>query len=193
MHNGKSICAAAAVALLVSGCSTRPRNFTVGLSAPVPSRSAFESDFRTCELLVRQGRNADFKSGAAQVLATGAGALGSGAAMVGTGMVGITTGGAAAAAATAVMPVIGVFVGVGVSRVIRSGKEGKYKRSMDACLTEYGYSVDSWARVRKKEDAARIAADRATVNAVNAMATAEQAPTAGASSALPETAAASGS
>ena len=161
-HN---ICALVGVAMLVSGCSTRPRNFTAELSAPVVDRMAFEGDFRTCQTLVRQGRTADFKSGAAAMLATGVGTIGAGAAMAGTGLVGITTGGGAAAAASIAMPVVGVFLGFGVSRIIRSGKERKYKRAMVTCLDEYCYGVSRWATVKKREDAAKIAAAKASVGA----------------------------
>ena len=164
MNHNAMICALTGVAMLVTGCATRPRNFTAELSAPVADRMAFESDFRTCQTLVRQGRKADFKSGAATALATGVGTVGAGAAMAGTGLVGITTGGGAAALATAAMPIVGVFLGFGVSRMIRSGKEGKYKRAMDACLDEYGYGVSRWSAVKKKEDAAKIAAAKASVS-----------------------------
>ncbi|MGD9811182.1 MAG: hypothetical protein AB7U35_07585 [Sphingobium sp.] len=149
--------------LLAPGCSTRPRNFAATVSTPVVDRTAFESDFRTCQTLARQGYTSNFKGAAASALATGAGTLGTGVAMVGTGMVGITTSGAAAAAATAAMPVVGILVGVGVSRTIRAGKERKLKRAMGDCLAEYGYSVDTWARVNKRDDAARISAEQVTV------------------------------
>ncbi len=163
MNRNAMICALTGAAMLVTGCSTRPRNFTAELSAPVADRMAFESEFRTCQTLVRQGRKNDFRSGAATALATGVGTVGAGAAMAGTGLVGITTGGGAAAAASMAMPVVGVFLGFGVSRMIRSGKEGKYKRALGACLDEYGYGVSRWSTVKKKEDAAKMAATRATV------------------------------
>lgn len=162
--NSKMILATAAAAMLASGCSTRPRNFTAELSASVPDRAAFEGEFRTCQTLVRQGHKSNFKGAAATVLATGAGTVGAGAAMASAGLVGITSSGGAYAAAAA-MPVVGVFLGFGVSRIIRSSKEGKYKRAMDACLSEYGYSVGKWAKVNKKDDAARIAAAKASITA----------------------------
>lgn len=158
MQTSRALVALAVAASLVSGCSTRPRNFTASLSAPVVDRTALENDFRTCQTLVRQGHTADFRATAATALATGAGTLGTGLAMAGTGMVGITTGGGAAVAATAAMPVIGVLLGFGVSRMIRSGKERKYKRAMASCLAEYGYGVHEWSKVHKRDDAARMTA-----------------------------------
>ena len=158
-HN---ICALVGVAMLASGCSTRPRNFTAELSAPVVDRMAFEGDFRTCQTLVRQGHKSNFKGAAASALATGVGTVGAGAAMASAGLVGITSSGGAALA-TAAMPLVGVFLGFGVSRMIRSGKEGKFKRAMDACLDEYGYGVSRWSAVKKRDDAAKIAATKATI------------------------------
>ena len=162
-HN---ICALVGVAMLISGCSTRPRNFTAELRAPVPDRAAFENEFRTCQTLVRQGRKAGFKN-AATGLAVGSGAVGAGLAVGSMTAGGVYSGyGAAGAAAGAALmattAVIGI-AGFGLTRLIRGGKERKYKRTMDACLTEYGYSVDSWAKVNKKDDAAKIAASKATV------------------------------
>ena len=162
-HN---ICALAAVSVLASGCSTRPRNFTAELSAPVPDRAAFENDFRTCQALVRQGHRNGFKS-AATGLAVGTGAVGAGLA-VGTATAGGVYGGygAAGAAAGAALMATTLVVGIagfGLTRLIRGGKERKYKRVMDACLTEYGYSVGSWAKVDKKDDAAKIAATKASL------------------------------
>ena len=162
----KMILATAAAAMLATGCSTRPRNFTAELSAPVPDRAAFEGDFRTCQTLVRQGHKSNFKGAAASALATGVGTVGAGAAMASAGLVGITSGGGAVVAAAA-MPVVGVFLGFGVSRMIRSGKEGKYKRAMNTCLDEYGYGVSRWSTVKKKDDAAKIAAGKASVQSTD--------------------------
>ena len=162
----KMILATAAAAMLATGCSTRPRNFTAELSAPVPDRAAFEGDFRTCQTLVGQGHKSNFKGAAASALATGVGTVGAGAAMASAGLVGITSGGGAVVAAAA-MPVVGVFLGFGVSRMIRSGKEGKYKRAMNTCLDEYGYGVSRWSTVKKKDDAAKIAAGKASVQSTD--------------------------
>ncbi len=73
-------------------------------------------------------------------------------------------GGGAAAAAAAAMPVVGVLIGFGVSRAIRGGKERKYKRAMEGCLNEYGYEVGTWAKARKKEDAASLSAANVKVS-----------------------------
>lgn len=156
------LCALSVIALLATGCSTKPRNFTASLSAPVANRSAFQQDYRTCQTLVAKGRKEAFKSAAAQGLAAGAGTIGGTALVTGLGA-GVNVGTGAASASFAAVPVIGVLAGFGVSRMIRGGRERKYKRNMSACLTEYGYTVAGWSKLRKKEDAALIAADRVRV------------------------------
>ncbi len=158
------LCALLVAGSLTSGCSTRPRNFTANLTAPVAERSVFESNFRTCQALVRQGHTSNFKGAAATALATGVGTVGAGAAIAGTGLVGITTTGGGAAAASLAMPIVGVLIGFGISRAIRGGREGRFKRAMDSCLNEYGYSVRSWTKLHKNDDAARVAAQLATVH-----------------------------
>ncbi|MDP3677034.1 MAG: hypothetical protein Q8R44_18345 [Novosphingobium sp.] len=166
MNRNPTIFALAAACVLVSGCSTRPRNFTAELSAPVPDRMAFENDFRTCQTLVRQGHRNGFRS-AATGLAVGSGAVGAGLAVGSMTAGGVyssygAAGAAAGAALMATTAVVGI-AGFGLTRLIRGGKERKFKRAMDACLTEYGYSVGSWAKVHKKDDAAKIAAGSAIV------------------------------
>jgi len=157
MRGSAVVCTLAVSAMLLSGCSTRPRNFAASVSEPVADRTSFEKDYRTCQALVRAGRSNNFKAAAATALATGAGTVGSGMAMAGAGMVGITSSGGAVVAVAA-MPVVGVLAGFGVSRMIRTGKERKFKRAMTACLSEYGYAVEGWTKLHKRDDAANIAA-----------------------------------
>lgn len=163
MPISKSSFALATLALIISGCSARPRNFVANVSSPVGDRTTFESDYRTCQALVAKGRSSDFKSVAATGLATGAGTFGATAVAASAGGIGI---GGATAAASVAIPFVGVLAGFGVSRAIRDGKERKVKRSMTACLSEYGYSVDGWTKLKKRQDAARIAALSAEVTLV---------------------------
>ena len=158
--------ALATAAVLLPGCSTAPRNFSANLSAPVADPTAFEQDYRTCQTLVKGGRTSDFKAGAATALAGGVGALGTGAAMAGTGMAGIGMSGGAAAAASAALPVVGFAAAFGMSRAIRGGKERKLKRTMSNCLGEYGYRVEGWTKLHKRDDAARAATEAATLASV---------------------------
>lgn len=155
MHVSKSACAIVAMALIISGCSTRPRNFAATTTIPVADRTVFETDYRTCQRLVAHGRRTDFKAAAATGAATGAGAFGASAVAASAGGIGI---GGATAVASIAIPFVGVLAGFGVSRTIRGGKERKIKRAMTTCLTEYGYSVAGWSKLKRREDAAHFAA-----------------------------------
>lgn len=163
----RAIAAAAVTALSLSACSTRPRNFAAQVSTPVADRVAFENDYRTCDALVRSGHESGFRTAA-----TGA-AVGAGAGAAGVGAFAASTGGAASgwggvgaglgAAAAAATLAVGV-VGFGVTRMIRGGKERKFKRNMSACLGEYGYEVAEWDKLKKKDDSAAFAARSVTVS-----------------------------
>lgn len=162
MRKSNQIYVLAVSALIISGCSTKPRNFSAIVLTPANERVAFENDYRTCQTLVRSGHSSEFRAAAATALATGVGTVGAtvGAAGVGAvGMAGATT------AASIAIPFIGVLAGFGVSRAIRGGKERKFKRLMSSCLTEYGYSVDSWVKLGKREDSV-LAASRNVIVAV---------------------------
>lgn len=148
-----------AAALASSGCSTRPRQFSasvmpVGAAPLAEGRAA--ADFTTCDRLVRGGHRSGFAAAAATGAVGGAAALG-GAVAVGTsGVIGGSMS-AAGAAAAAAMPIFGIAAAFGVNRMIRSGKERKYKRVMADCLHEYGYDVTDWTRTHKKESGTAIA------------------------------------
>ena len=172
MLKTRLICAAAMTAVLLAGCSTRPRNFAASVSTPVADRAAFENDYRTCQELVMSGHTSNFKGAAVSALAGGAGFFGAGSALYSAGAMGVSGG---AGAVSMAVPFIGPLVGFGVSRAIRSGKEGKLKRNMTACLGEYGYSVAEWEKLPKKADAARVAADRSTLSASSSTAAEQQA------------------
>lgn len=152
MKTRSSIAIATMAAIMVSGCSTKPRQFAPTLVAPADQSAQLEKDVRVCDTLVRQGHTSNFASAAATMTTTGVATLGSGVAMVSTGMVGWTSSGAGAAAAGLAMPVIGIFAGLGVSRAIRGGKERKYKALMETCLTELGYTTEGWQKIAKRAD-----------------------------------------
>jgi len=158
MHSQKTICAILAASILVTGCSTRPRNFAASVSTPVADHTAFESDYRTCDTLVKNGRKTGFRDAAITGLATGGATVGAGALAVASGGgVNIATG--AVSTSFAAMPFVGILAGFGVSRAIRGGKEKKLKLAMADCLAEYGYSVNGWTKLKRREDAAQAAAN----------------------------------
>lgn len=167
-RTGRTALVAAAMATALAGCSTKPRNFAASVSTPVADRVAFERDYRTCDSLVRSGHQSDFRA-AGRGVAVSMGAAGAGvgtAAAVGStagtasGWGGIGAGmGAAAAAATLAVGV----VGFGLTRLIRGGREQRYKKRMAACLNEHGYQVADWEKLKKREDAAVFASQQVTV------------------------------
>lgn len=162
MHFSRTAITLTLALALTSGCSTRPRNFSANLSAPVADPSSFEKHYRVCQELVNRGHSSNFKGAAITALASGGAFFGVGTALYGAGAMGISGG---AAAVSAAVPVIGVLAGFGVSRAIRGGRERKFKRNMSNCLNEYGYQVETWEKLKKKDDAASIAASRAKLNA----------------------------
>lgn len=166
--SGKAALAVAAMATALAGCSTKPRNFAASVSTPVPDRVAFEQDYRTCAALVKSGHKSGFRTAAA-ASAVSAGAVGAG---VGTGMAvasagGTSTGfsgmGAGLGTAFAAATVVAGLAGFGITRAIRGGKERKFKRNMSACLSEYGYEVADWEKLKKRDDAAAFASRQVAV------------------------------
>lgn len=151
MNFNRKITMPVIAAILISGCSTRARDFSPTLTAPAADEVAFGQMKATCSILARQGVKSGFKDAALLTGAGAAGALGGAAAATATGAVGFGMSGAAAGAATAGLLAIPLGIGFGVSRLIRSGKERRLKRAMSDCLVENGYSVASWSVERKSK------------------------------------------
>jgi hypothetical protein len=138
-----------AATLACSACSTKPRTFSMTVrpaaDMAVPASSETES-YTICNQLVRSGRKAEFAAAAGQSAAAGVGAIGGAVASV--GMTGSFS--AVGSGAVAAMPVVGLAAAFGVNRLIRSGRERSYKRTMTRCMGELGYDVVDWARMKKK-------------------------------------------
>ncbi len=154
----KQIFSITVMAALVAACSTRPREFRADLAAPAQDVSAFDRDMRQCQVLVRSGAKKDFKGTVAQIglgsgvgLAAGVGASTVAASSISTASLGSAINGAAGAAATgaATALVVAPLAAFGVARIIRSGREKRYKSALGTCLSEYGYSVSSWQKQPK--------------------------------------------
>jgi hypothetical protein len=141
-----------AIFALVGGCSTRPREFRADIAASPPEARNFDADMRQCQVMVRQGVKKDFKRTAAQVaLGTGGGIAIGGAVASAAAANATTLSGAfgAMGAGAAAMTVAGPLIGFGVSRMIRTGREKKYRAALEACLGEYGYQVAGWKKQKK--------------------------------------------
>lgn len=154
MNRNRKIIIPVIAEMLITGCSTRARNFSPTLVAPASDEVAFQHTIETCRMLARQGVKGGFKDAALLTGASAAGAVGGAAAITASGAVGIGMSGAAAGAATAGLLAIPLGIGFGVSRLIRSGKERRLKRAMGDCLVENGYSVANWSidRIAKAQD-----------------------------------------
>ncbi len=162
MNHQLKIATCLAAAMATSACSTKPRQFSASVT-PIDTMSLANgseaADFSTCDRLVRSGHRSSFAAAAATGAAGGAAALGGAVAVGTTGLVGGSMS-AAGAAAAAAMPIIGFAAAFGVNRMIRSGKERKYKRVMADCMQEFGYAVVDWSRTHKKEPGTAIALTR---------------------------------
>lgn len=155
MQQRFKIAACLAAALAMSACSTKPRNFSaevrpIGTGGAQASNEA--ADFATCDVLVRKGHKSGFLAAAATGAAGGVG--------VATGVAtGFAVGGsfsAMGATAAAAVPIFGIAAAFGVNRMIRSGKERKYKRVMTDCMSEFGYEVTDWTKAPKKRPGTAI-------------------------------------
>lgn len=143
-----------AIALPAAGCSTRPRTFSATVTpvdAAAPLAQSEVLAFTDCDNQVRRGRKSGFASAAVTGAATTVGLYG-GAGIATSGIAGGSLSAAGATAAAAV-PIIGFAAAFGMNRLIRSGRERKYKRTMATCMNELGYTVIDWTKVPKKQPA----------------------------------------
>ncbi len=166
MKKATTRAAAMAILAILSGCSTKPRTFQPIVSPPPADDAAFQKVVNDCVAMVRSGRKNGFANAVAVGVGTGAGAV------VGSIAVGSLSTAAGAGfsgslgAATAAFPIIGIGVGFGISRAIRSGREKKIKTAMSTCLGEFGYTVASWEVIKKpkKQLKAPAKADEITIH-----------------------------
>ena len=150
-------------ALLLSACSSRPRQFEPRLAAAPADQAANEAKLQSCRQDIaartdKSGRLVSAAGGAA--LGVGAGYAAGAATMAGSsaGIGGAAAAGAAAAAALIVLPVAGVAGAWGISKIKKSKKERAIKAAMAECLAEGGYSVGQWRALSKREARALAAA-----------------------------------
>lgn len=150
----KSVFAVTATALILAGCSSRPREFTPTL-AVAADQAQFDAAYAQCQQLLvagkldSSGRSGSAGAGAAAGAATAA-AGGTAAAAAG-GYVGL-----AAASATIVLLPFAILGGAwGMSRMKRAKKEAAIKAAMTGCLAERGYQVAGWTRAVDKPTVVR--------------------------------------
>jgi hypothetical protein len=147
----------------LSGCSTKPRNFQPIVTPPPADPLALQKTVDDCVTMVRSGRKSGFANALAVGAGTGAGAI---VGAIGAGSLATASGAGfagASGAATAAFPIVGIAVGFGISRAIRSGREKKIKTAMTTCLGEFGYTVSSWEVIRKTKKKAAAKAQEVTL------------------------------
>lgn len=148
--SNKSILYAVTVALTLSGCSSRPREFAPQLTTPPASSAALDASVAECSQLLIAGkldRNGRVGSGAAGAAAGGAVAVAGGAAASSAGL----AGGAALASATVVLlPFVALGGAWGMAKMKRAKKERAIKSAMAGCLQERGHQVAGWEKTGRK-------------------------------------------
>lgn len=148
--NSKWVMGAAAMALTVGACSSRPREFAPRLAAPASSPDGFDAALAECDglriagKLDSEGRLASAGAGAAA--GAGLAAAGSAAAVAAGGYAGM----AVVAATVVLLPVALVGGAWGMSKMKRAKKEKAIKTVMAGCLKERGYVVAGWDKTGKK-------------------------------------------
>lgn len=143
-----------AAALLIEGCSSRPRQFVPALAAPplgqpAFDQAAFDSAYASCGQLLAQGK----LTSDGRLASAGAGAAAGGTAAVVGGATAAAVagyGGLAVMSATIVLLPFAIVGGaIGMSKMKRAKKEKAIKIAMTGCLAERGYVVTRWDRAAK--------------------------------------------
>ena len=137
-------------ALVLSGCSSKPREFRPTLAAPAADPSALDAAYEECRQLMVEGKldsSGRLASGAVGVAAGGATMAAGAAAASSAGLYG----GMALASATVVLIPVALIGGAfGMSRIKRGKKEKAIQEVMTGCLAERGYTVAGWTKAGKK-------------------------------------------
>ncbi len=142
-------------ALLLTGCSARPREFTPMLAPPPAGQAtfdqaAFDQAYVTCSDLLVAGKldqNGRLASAGAGAAATGAAAVAGG--VLASSMV-PAVGAALASATVVLLPFVAIGGAVGMAKAKRAKKEKAIKTAMTGCLAERGYLVQDWVKAGKK-------------------------------------------
>ncbi len=140
---------AVAAAVVLQGCSSRPREFTPSQAAPAVDQARFDADYAACRQLLVEGKldgNGRFASAGAGAAAGTATMVGGAAAASSMGLVG----GAALASATLVaIPFVAIGGAWAMAKAKRSKKEKAIQQAMAGCLDERGHRIVGWSRAKK--------------------------------------------
>jgi hypothetical protein len=152
-------------ALVVAGCSSRPREFTPMLDAAVSDQAAFDAAYQSCRVAViaGKGRSRDTTASAGGGAAAGAATAAAGTAAATTA--GGYTGLAVLGATVVALPLVAVAGAWGLAKKKKAKKENRIKAETAACLQENGFAVAGWQPASGAVAKARAAERRRTVEA----------------------------
>ena len=138
----------AAVATL-TGCSSRPRQFSPVLAVPASNQVAYTASVSECATLLAQGKlttDGRLASGVAGAAASGA-ALATGTALASSA--GMFGGLAVAGATLVLLPFAAVGGAFAMAKAKRAKKEAALQTAMAGCLGERGHIVTGWQQTGK--------------------------------------------
>lgn len=138
-------------ALLLSACSSRPREFVAAVNAAPDGMAAYQADHEKCRVLVAKGQRSGFGRRVASGTLGAAAGVGATAVAVSGGSVGLGAAAAAAATAVVVLPVVGIAAAWGVAKAQKRKKEREVKDAMALCLSEQGYEITDWVVAKGKK------------------------------------------
>ena len=149
---GHALLWAAAGAVILTGCSSKPRNFAPVMAAPPADGQAYEAQWLACREQVAGMSRKGSERGAS---AAGGAAAGAGVAAAGAGIASTTTGmaaGFAVAGATLIAAPVALIGGAwGISKIKKTKKEKAIKAATAECMAKSGYTVDKWRVMSKQE------------------------------------------
>jgi hypothetical protein len=145
----KIVSAAVVAAVVLAGCSSRPREFTPQLAPPAAAAeggaafdaAAFDAAYESCRVAVASARRSRGSSaGAAAGAGAATAAAGSAAATTAGGYAGMAVLGATVVA----LPVVAIAGAWGMAKKKKVRKERRIKSATGACLAGSGYTVAAW-------------------------------------------------
>ena len=137
------------LALVLAGCSSKPREFTPTLGAAPTDQVKFDAANAECKQLFVTGKldsSGRLASGGAGAVAGGAVGAAGAAAAASAGLYG---GMAVASATLVLMPVAVIGGAIGMAKIKRHRKEVAVQRAMAGCLHERGYDVQGWQKAKR--------------------------------------------
>jgi hypothetical protein len=139
--------------LLISGCSSKPRNFAPVLGATPTDAQMYQAQWLTC----REEVQASSRHGSGRLASAAGGAVaGAGTFAVASaataGTYATMRGAMAALGATIIgAPIAAIGGAWGLSKIKKTKKERAIKAATADCLAKAGYSVERWRVMSKRE------------------------------------------